>query len=108
MGAVRRTEGGVEVFAPAKLNLFLAITGRRNDGFHDLVSVATALQWGDTLRAEPAAEFSLDCDDPTVPLDESNLILKAACGFVAATGWTGGAKFSLVKRVPMGAGLGGG
>ena len=108
IGAVRRTEGGVEVFAPAKLNLFLAITGRRADGFHDLVSVATTLHWGDTLRAEPAAEFSLVCDDPTVPMDESNLVLKAARGFADATGWTGGAKFFLGKRVPMGAGLGGG
>ena len=42
----------LEIFAPAKLNLFLAITGRRADGFHELVSVATTLAFGDTLRAE--------------------------------------------------------
>jgi 4-diphosphocytidyl-2-C-methyl-D-erythritol kinase len=108
MGAVGSVGDEVVVFAPAKLNLFLAITGRRADGFHDLVSVATTLTWGDTLRAEPATEFSLRCDDPAVPVDESNLILRAARVFAATTGWGGGARFSLEKRVPMGAGLGGG
>lgn len=96
------------IFAPAKLNLFLAITGRRPDGFHELVSVAAPLELGDTLRIAPAAECSLGCDDPEVPADESNLVLKAARAFAAAAKWTGGAKFTLEKRIPMGAGLGGG
>lgn len=96
------------LFAPAKLNLFLAITGRRADGFHDLLSVVAPVAWGDTLRMEPASEFSLACDDPTVPVDETNLVLKAARVFCAATGWRGGARFLLEKRIPMGAGLGGG
>lgn len=95
-------------FAPAKLNLFLAVTGRRADGFHDLVSLVAPLTWGDSLRVEAAAEFSLTCDDPAVPIDETNLVLKAARAFQEATGWTGGAKFFLEKRIPMGAGLGGG
>jgi 4-diphosphocytidyl-2-C-methyl-D-erythritol kinase len=96
-------------FAPAKLNLFLAVTGRRPDGFHDLVSLAAPVTWGDTLRVERAnGGFSLRCDDPAVPLDETNLVLKAACAFQTATGWRGGAKFFLEKRIPMGAGLGGG
>jgi 4-diphosphocytidyl-2-C-methyl-D-erythritol kinase len=95
--------------APAKLNLFLAITGRRSDGFHDLVSVAAPLGWGDTLRVEPAVEgISLTCDDPAVPRDETNLVLKAAGAFRRVTGWKGGAKIFLEKRIPMGAGLGGG
>ena len=104
----------IEVFAPAKLNLFLAITGRRADGFHDLVSVAVTLEFGDTLRAEIAAGaggFGLECDDASVPADESNLVIKAARAFAAATGWPGegtGVKFFLRKRVPAGAGLGGG
>ncbi len=96
-------------FSPAKLNLFLAVTGQRVDGFHDLVSVAAPLDFGDELRAVPAqAGFTLACDDPAVPMDDSNLILKAAQAFVAATGWAGGADFSLTKRIPVGAGLGGG
>lgn len=98
----------ISIFAPAKLNLFLAVTGRRPDGFHDLVSIAAPLDFGDTLHAEPAAEFSLDCNDREVPCDETNLVLKAARAFAAATAWRGGAKFFLEKRIPMGAGLGGG
>lgn len=94
--------------APAKLNLFLAVTGRRTDGFHDLVSVVVPVEWGDTLRLEEASDFSLACDDPAVPVDETNLILKAARLFQTTTGWKGGGKFFLEKRVPMGAGLGGG
>ena len=93
---------------PAKLNLFLAITGRRADGFHELVSVVAPVAFGDTLAVESAAEFSLTCDDSTVPADASNLVLKAAQAFRAATGWRGGARFSLTKRIPAGAGLGGG
>lgn len=95
-------------FSPAKINLSLAITGRRADGFHELVSVVAPLAWGDTLEAEPAAEFALACDDPAVPTDASNLVLKAAAAFRGATGWGGGARFVLKKRIPMGAGLGGG
>lgn len=100
----------LSIFAPAKLNLFLAITGRRVDGFHDLVSVVATVGLGDTLRVETAGDgqFELRCDDATVPVDETNLVLKAARTFVKATRWTGGARFFLEKRVPMGAGLGGG
>lgn len=103
----------VSVFAPAKLNLFLAITGRRPDGFHDLVSLVAPLDFGDTLRAEPAAEYSLICDNAEVPCDETNLVLKAARAFDRATANRAPrvpqrAKFMLEKRIPMGAGLGGG
>lgn len=95
--------------SPAKLNLFLAITGRRADGFHDLVSVAAPVEFGDTLKVEARAEgFSLECDEPTLEIDETNLVLRAARAFAEATGWKGGAHFSLEKRIPMGAGLGGG
>jgi 4-diphosphocytidyl-2-C-methyl-D-erythritol kinase len=105
----------LSLFAPAKLNLFLAVTGRRADGFHDLVSLVVHLDLGDRLHIEaeaevtPAgAEFSLRCDDPAVPGDGTNLVLKAAHAFSAAAGWTGRARFLLEKRTPLGAGLGGG
>jgi 4-diphosphocytidyl-2-C-methyl-D-erythritol kinase len=98
----------ISIFAPAKLNLFLAVTGRRPDGFHDLVSVVAHLDFGDTLRAEPAGTFSLRCSDPEVPVDETNLVLRAARAFATAASWSGGATFFLEKRIPMGAGLGGG
>lgn len=112
----------VTVFSPAKINLFLAITGRRPDGFHDLVSVVAPLEFGDELvaedgsrrtedggqRTEGGGRFTLECDAADVPLDETNLILKAAKLFAATTGWSGAVRFRLAKRVPMGAGLGGG
>ncbi len=105
----------VTVFSPAKINLFLAVTGRRADGFHDLVSVAAPLDFGDELRAEGGSQrsedrgqFTLDCDQPEVPVDGSNLVLKAADAFAAATGWREPVRFTLAKRTPMGAGLGGG
>ena len=105
----------VSVFSPAKINLFLAVTGRRADGFHDLVSVAAPLDFGDELKAEDGGRrtgggggFSLECDQPDVPVDGSNLVLKAAEAFAAATGWKHSVRFSLKKSIPMGAGLGGG
>jgi 4-diphosphocytidyl-2-C-methyl-D-erythritol kinase len=103
----------VTVFSPAKINLFLAVTGRRPDGFHDLVSVAAPLNFGDDLEARKRErgagnQFILECDNPEVPVDGSNLILKAAEAFAALSGWTDGAGFRLTKRIPVGAGLGGG
>lgn len=105
----------VSLFSPAKLNLFLAVTGRRADGFHDLVSVAAPLDFGDQLRAEDrgrwtesGAQFTLECDQPEVPVAGSNLVLKAAAAFALATGWKQQVHFHLTKRIPLGAGLGGG
>lgn len=101
----------VSIPSPAKVNLSLAITGRRADGFHELVSVVAPLAFGDTLHARRAADgagFTLTCDVAEVPVDESNLVLRAARLFAAETGWRGGVEFSLEKRIPMGAGLGGG
>ena len=95
--------------SPAKLNLFLAITGRRPDGFHDLVSVAAPVEFGDTLTvSERPAGFTLECDDASLAVDETNLVLRAARAFAQSAGWSGGAHFTLQKRIPMGAGLGGG
>jgi len=106
----------VTLFSPAKVNLFLAVTGRRADGFHDLVSVVAPLDFGDELVAEAGdgrretggSRFSLTCDHPEVPTDGSNLILRAAEAFAAATGWNTPVHFRLTKRIPPGAGLGGG
>lgn len=96
--------------SPAKINLSLAITGRRADGFHSLVSVVAPLQWGDSLGVGPGddGEVSLVCDDATVPVGDDNLIVRAARSFLERSGWTGGVRFTLEKRIPMGAGLGGG
>ncbi|HTT57971.1 MAG TPA: 4-(cytidine 5'-diphospho)-2-C-methyl-D-erythritol kinase [Opitutaceae bacterium] len=103
------------LFSPAKINLFLAVTGRRPDGYHDLLSVAAPLDFGDELtarvedpKAQAASQFTLECDDPAVPVDGDNLVLQAAAAFATETGWRGAAAFRLAKRIPTGAGLGGG
>ena len=94
-------------FAPAKINLFLAVTGRRPDGYHDLVSVVATLDWGDRLRAHPQDTPQVECSVPGIPLGEDNLVMKAARAYAAAGG-KGSARFVLKKELPMGAGLGGG
>ena len=96
------------MLSPAKVNLFLAVQGRRADGFHSLLSLAVPLDFGDELTAEAADGFSLESDCSLLAKDENNLILKAARLFVRESGWRGGARFRLKKRIPMGAGLGGG
>lgn len=100
----------VEEFCPAKLNLFLAVTNRRGDGFHELVSVVSQIDVGDTLVAQISvkSKFELSCDDVSVPTDHSNLVIQAAEQFRARSGWNQGVKFELHKVTPMGAGLGGG
>ncbi len=108
----------VTLFSPAKVNLFLAVTGRRANGFHDLLSVAAPLDFGDQLVAEAGADqtegragsqFTLECDHPEVPVDSNNLVLRAAEAFAAAAvAWKEPVHFRLTKRIPPGAGLGGG
>ncbi len=103
----------IDVFAPAKLNLFLAVTGRRADGFHDLVSLVAPLDLGDTLRLVPQGPVGdgadeLICAAPGVPADTGNLVLKAAAAWRAAGGRGPRVRFVLEKRTPAGAGMGGG
>jgi 4-diphosphocytidyl-2-C-methyl-D-erythritol kinase len=101
--------------APAKLNRFLAVLGRRHDGFHDLELVTTVLEGvadlTDTLEGEPAAELSLTISGPTgagVVADEANLVLRAWRLLEDAAKRTLPAALRLHKRIPHGAGLGGG
>jgi 4-diphosphocytidyl-2-C-methyl-D-erythritol kinase len=96
--------------SPAKVNLMLSVHGPRGDGFHALTSLVVALDFGDTLRVtrNDVGVDRLHCSDPTVPSDESNLILKAAAAFCARFGESVTFDFDLNKRIPMGAGLGGG
>jgi 4-diphosphocytidyl-2-C-methyl-D-erythritol kinase len=96
--------------SPAKINLMLSVHGPRGDGFHALTSLVVALQFGDTLRVSRngVGAERLRCTDVAVPTGEANLILKASAVFRATTGWTEHFDFDLEKRIPMGAGLGGG
>jgi 4-diphosphocytidyl-2-C-methyl-D-erythritol kinase len=98
---------------PAKINLFLAVTGRRADGFHDLLSVVVRTAYGDTLELEPqlaAAGDTLTCKGACegLPTDGTNLVLRAASLFRRSFPATPPLHFILHKAVPQGAGLGGG
>ncbi len=101
--------------APAKLNRFLAVLGRRADGFHELELVTTVLEGvaelTDTLEGEAAAELSLTISGPTgegLVADESNLVIKAWRLLEEAAKRPLPAALRLEKRIPHGAGLGGG
>jgi 4-diphosphocytidyl-2-C-methyl-D-erythritol kinase len=93
--------------APAKLNLFLHITGRRDDGYHLLQTVFQLLDYGDELTFTPADTLSLAPSFADIP-PEQNLVMRAARALQAATGCRQGAHITLHKRLPAGAGLGGG
>jgi len=97
-----------DVPAPAKLNLFLHITGRRPDGYHLLQSVFMLIDWCDTLHFELRGNAQLSREDLEVPLPADDLTLRAARALQAATGCTQGAHISVFKRIPAQAGMGGG
>lgn len=95
--------------APAKLNLSLRVLRRREDGFHEVDSLMVQLSGlADELEIERSDEDSFFCDAPGVPVDGSNLVLKAVARFRQETGSGEGWAIRLIKRVPHGAGLGGG
>ncbi len=97
-----------DVPAPAKLNLFLHITGRRADGYHLLQSVFMLIDWCDTLHFERRPGGALSREDLGPPLPEMDLVLRAAHALKAATGCTEGAHIGITKRIPAQAGMGGG
>lgn len=96
------------VKSPAKVNLFLEIIGKREDGFHDLESVFQTIPLYDTLYLTPEDDFTLEVDTPNIPTDNSNLIIKAAKLLQEISGKDGGAHFKLIKKIPSAGGLGGG
>jgi len=103
----------ITIRAHAKINLHLGILGRRPDGYHDLETVLQTLALHDTLTCERHdGPFCLRCDRPDVPVDDSNLVWRAAVLLAEAAG-TGalaetGTRVTIDKRIPMQAGLGGG
>jgi 4-diphosphocytidyl-2-C-methyl-D-erythritol kinase len=94
--------------APAKINLYLDVLDRRADGYHEIVTYMAPLALADELTFAPANQLSLTCDDPSLPLDENNLVLRAAQALQRHSGSPRGAAIHLNKRVPHAAGLGGG
>ncbi len=100
----------IHITANAKLNLSLEIIGRRDDGFHNLVSIMQAIGLSDELVALPAQNGSirLECNDPALADSEENTVLSAAHLLKDSAGVTEGARLLLRKSIPVAAGLGGG
>ncbi len=93
--------------APAKINLTLEVTGRREDGYHDIASIMQTVDLVDELTFEEADNLTLECDAPELQT-EDNLVLRAARLLREHTGVDRGARIVLRKRIPHPAGLGGG
>jgi len=107
---VEAAGSGFEVLAPAKLNLFLEILGRRDDGYHDLESLMVTVDLFDRLSFadDPSGRITLRTDDPALTTGPDNLVVRAAERLKGATGCTRGARIELRKAIPMQAGLAGG
>ncbi|MBT9511639.1 MAG: 4-(cytidine 5'-diphospho)-2-C-methyl-D-erythritol kinase [Acidovorax sp.] len=97
-----------DVPAPAKLNLFLHITGRRADGYHLIQSVFMLVDWCDTLHFERRADGVISREDLGAALPDEDLTVRAARALQSATGCTQGAHLSVLKSIPAQAGMGGG
>jgi 4-diphosphocytidyl-2-C-methyl-D-erythritol kinase len=97
-----------DVPAPAKLNLFLHVVGRRGDGMHLLESLMVLIDWSDSLHFERRDDGVLARRDTLAELPDDDLCLRAARALQAASGTGQGADITIDKRVPWGAGLGGG
>jgi 4-diphosphocytidyl-2-C-methyl-D-erythritol kinase len=101
----------VQVLAPAKINLSLKILGRRSDGFHELETLIAPISLYDEIRidkGQPVEGIKFRCDDPSVPQGDDNLVVRAARAFFETIKIEPGISIELKKKIPHGAGLGGG
>jgi 4-diphosphocytidyl-2-C-methyl-D-erythritol kinase len=97
-----------DIPAPAKLNLFLHITGQREDGYHLLQSAFMLIDWHDTLHFEVRSNHPISREDLLTPLPDDDLIMRAARALQTGSGTTLGAHIRVEKRLPAQAGMGGG
>jgi 4-diphosphocytidyl-2-C-methyl-D-erythritol kinase len=101
----------MQLSAPAKINLSFKILGRRADGFHEIETLMAPVSLSDRLtisRTSTAEEIEFVCDDPSLPIGDDNLVVRAARLFLQAIDHKTGLRIELEKRIPHGAGLGGG
>lgn len=110
MGVVRGAPApGLALETPAKLNVHLRVTGRRADGYHELISVMVPVSLTDRVEVQPASEgIELVCTGRAVASGEQNLVWRAARAFLDGAGVREGVAIRLHKRIPVSAGLGGG
>jgi 4-diphosphocytidyl-2-C-methyl-D-erythritol kinase len=107
---IRRDNAAVRVWAPAKVNLFLEVLGKRPDGYHELATLMTAVSLYDTLELTglPSGEVHLTCDHPSLSTGPENLVCRAVELVRRRTGRRDGVAVRLWKRIPLAAGLAGG
>ncbi|MBV9617741.1 MAG: 4-(cytidine 5'-diphospho)-2-C-methyl-D-erythritol kinase [Verrucomicrobia bacterium] len=99
----------MQILAPAKINLSLRILNRRADGFHEIDTLISPISLYDKIDIEKQSRWiDFSCDDPTVPGGDDNLVVSAAKLFFERTKIERGASIKLHKKIPHGAGLGGG
>jgi 4-diphosphocytidyl-2-C-methyl-D-erythritol kinase len=101
----------MQVSAPAKINLFLKVLRRRPDGFHEIETLISPISLCDQIKIDKNKRgqgISFRCDDPSVPRGGENLVVRAANAFFAATQTRPAVSIVLKKKIPHGAGLGGG
>lgn len=96
------------LYPPAKINLSLRVLGKREDGFHELDTLMLPVGLTDELHFTQAETFRFSCDEPGIPVDENNLVVKAVGIFERETGVEVRHHIHLLKNIPHGAGLGGG
>ena len=103
----KRSRGSVEVVlrTSAKVNLALEVLGKRGDGYHEIATVLQAVDLFDRLKLEAAETLSLHTDDPDLPTDDGNLVMRAARLLQKAAGIEAGARIRLAKHIPVAAGL---
>jgi 4-diphosphocytidyl-2-C-methyl-D-erythritol kinase len=99
----------MQVLAPAKINLSLRILGRRDDGFHEIETLIAPISLCDEIKIDKnGGGLEFRCDDKSVPPGAENLVVRAAKAFFLATRLEPSVSIDLKKRIPQGAGLGGG
>ena len=101
----------MQLSAPAKVNLSFQIKERRADGFHEIETLMAPISLADRLAIERAGDdgqIEFSCDDPSLPVGDDNLVVRAAKFFRERTGIRNGVTIALEKKIPHGAGLGGG
>ena len=98
----------LSLFSPAKINLFLQVGSKREDGYHELSSLMQTVSLGDFISYQVAQKDSFSCSDTLLPIDDNNLVLKALKVFRKKSHCNLSFKIHLEKKVPFQAGLGGG
>jgi len=108
---IAKSSGVVELFAPAKINLFLAVSGKRKDGYHEITTVLSKLSIGDSLkviRKSHSSDITIKCPGFTELENENNLVYKAATRWFHKSKEKWGVEIVVSKKIPPMSGLGGG